>query len=379
MSISVLKTNNIAEGSELYAGRPGGRRNRVEDLEDLMMMEAIRLSLAAEDDRKQKEDKEIRKEQKKKAKDAKKDAKAADKAAKKNGGSSSSLYPAGANDSVSTWATTSMARSTSNLGQQPSIPEEDFQGKGKAPAQDFAGFVPLSEPSSTLNTEIASERSSSGSQSWPTIRAVSDSQRHLEESRANIQPATSNPIAVPGARHHQRQASNASSIASSYVESAQGSFRYTSNIPSASGSGLDISNNNSASGTPSTEPMLNFRSLAAMIGEEDKSHGNEHIEHAPPAPEAASQTLAPPLPPVSSFSLELNRKRGDSGESSASSPPPIYVEESPNEHEHPPGIDGNLDDDRITPAPQRRLVSDVDQKHAGINVLDEGRTHEATQ
>ena len=38
-----------------------GRRSRVDDIEELMMMEAIRLSLAAEDDRKRKEEKEARK------------------------------------------------------------------------------------------------------------------------------------------------------------------------------------------------------------------------------------------------------------------------------------------------------------------------------
>ena len=40
----------------------------MEDLEEMMMMEAIRLSLAAEEDRKKKADKEAAKEAKKKAK-----------------------------------------------------------------------------------------------------------------------------------------------------------------------------------------------------------------------------------------------------------------------------------------------------------------------
>jgi hypothetical protein len=360
---------HFPEGGEMFPGRGGTRRTRVDDLEDLMMMEAIRLSLAAEDDRQRREDKDIRKEEKKKAKDAKKEAKAAEKQAKKSGGSSSSLYPAGANDSVSTWATTSMARSTSNLGQQPSIPEEEFQGKGKAPAQDFAGFIPLSEPSSTLNTEIATDRDSSRSQS-PPVRSVSDSQRHLEESRANIQPVATSPIPMPKNGRHQRQMSNVSSNASSFIDSAPGSFRDDHNLASAGGSGLDNSNDPSANGTPVAEPMLNFRSLAAMIGEEDKRFDSEHIEHAP--------TEGQPRVDQTNLLHEPNRPRGDSGESSASSPPPIYVEESPNER--PPGIDGStMDDDEITPAPQRRLVSDVDQKHAGINFMDEGHAHEATQ
>jgi hypothetical protein len=42
----------------------------MEDLEDMMMMEAIRLSLAAEEERKKKSEKEAAKEAKKKAKDS---------------------------------------------------------------------------------------------------------------------------------------------------------------------------------------------------------------------------------------------------------------------------------------------------------------------
>ena len=48
------------------------RRSRMEDLEDMMMMEAIRLSLAAEEERKKKADKDAAKEAKKKAKEERK-------------------------------------------------------------------------------------------------------------------------------------------------------------------------------------------------------------------------------------------------------------------------------------------------------------------
>ncbi len=54
-------------------GNGGQRRsNRIDDLEDMMMMEAIRLSLAAEEERKRKAEKEAAKEAKKKAKEEKK-------------------------------------------------------------------------------------------------------------------------------------------------------------------------------------------------------------------------------------------------------------------------------------------------------------------
>lgn len=166
-------------------------------------------------------------------------------------------------------------------------------------------------------------------------------------------------------RPHARQLSSTSSLASSFVDSAPGSFRDTSNIPSASGSGLDLSSGEN--GTPqASEPMLNFRSLAAMIGEEDKGRESEHIEHAPLDPEPG---------PLS----EANRKRGDSGESSSSAPPPIYVDEAPPPPAAQHGGAGDEDEIQAVP-PQSRLVHDADSKHVGVNVLDRGHgVHEATQ
>lgn len=371
------------EGSaDLAGGRSSSRRHRVEDIEELMMAEAIRLSLAAEDERKRREEKEASKEAKKKAKADKKEEKKAEKLAKRNGssgGASSSLYRAGTNDSSSTWASTSMVRSTSNLGQQPAIPEEE-PGKGKQPAQDFAGFNPLQEPTSTLNRASP---------------PPSDAQKHLEESRANLQPSASSPLATPSQRApHLRQLSNASSAASSFVESpTPGSQRAdsTSNAPSPNPSGLDValgvpphlqqhdsSNVSSASGTPAatraTESMFNFNSLAAMIGQEDQQKsGNEHIEHAPdsqPASKAEeelkepSPTGSPRLSPAMNVGLDGNRSRGDSGESSSSSaPPPIFVEGE------------NKKQDQISPAPaaQTTFVHDTDSKGVGsVEVKDHG-------
>lgn len=314
----------------------GSRRAQVQDLEDLMMMEAIRLSLAAEEDRARKASKGARKEGKKIAKEAKKEAKAADKAARKNSGpsastSSSSLYPVGSNDSyASSSASTAMARSTSNLGQQQaSIAEvsEEMEGKGKAPAQDFAGFKPVSEATSTLNTEI---RDNPGA-------------RHLEESRANLtgqqtqtqaRPVSPNPPVLPLPTPLQTSvpATSTSSVASSLTD-RDDSATHTPGLGAAD-SGTD---------TPPAEPNFNFRSLAAMIGEEDeiegrssKSDGNgEHIEHA-----------ALPIPQTT---LTPGRGRGDSGESSSSAPPPNYLSTTS-------ASDGKADredndDDAIRPVP----------------------------
>lgn len=328
-----------------------------------MMMEAIRLSLAAEDERKRKEEKGARKEGKKRAKEAKKEAKAADKAARKNSGGNQSLYPVGSNDSSTTWATSSMARSTSNLGQQPSIPEEEVQGKGKAPAQDFAGFKPIAEATSTLNTELRDDdtNNDSGRRKSGSPPAVSSAARHLEASRANLQPSTSSPIPMPmPSPLLNKEPSNTSSIASSFNDSAT----QTPNVASAGGSALDVSTPDGGTDTPqsSNEPLLNFRSLAAMIGEEDEkmlnSKQDDHIEHAEqvqPENEKDGKT-------------SLTRNRGDSGESSSSSQrhPPVYTSD----------VKAN-DDDEIQPLP--RVVPEVESKSAvDVNVLDQGQGYGAT-
>lgn len=357
-----------------------------------MMMEAIRLSLAAEEERKRREEKDARKEEKKKAKEEKKAAKQAEKAARKRNGSAS-LYHVGTNDSNSSWASTSMARSTSNLGTQPTILEEQIQGKGKEPIKERAGASMVSEETSNLSPEVKepqkrdSDPPNSG-QSMPN--PINHPQRHLAASRANLQPTSSTPIPMPSPRSpHIRQLSNASSAASSFVESPYGSVRGDSNLPSGNGSNLDVTAGGldgspmlmpTGGSNPTIEPMFNFRSLAAMIGEEDKVRENEHIETAGPIISKAEEELKEPSPTGSPRVVPLagvdgNRSRGDSGDSSASPPPPIYVEA--------PVGDKNivLDDtgsDQITQAPPPRPVPDVEKKgydESCVNVLDHGHGH----
>lgn len=367
-------------GTDLFPARGSSRRTRVDDLEDLMMMEAIRLSLAAEDDRKRREEKEAKKEAKKKAKEDKKEAKQAEKLARK-GGTSAPMYGAGPNDSSSTWASTSMARSTSNLGAQQMIPEEEVQGKGKAPAHEFSGIHPLSDPSSTLNTEM---REQGEDVPLPTVaeRTGSESedpQRHLEESRANLQPSAAVPIPIVSRMSpHMRQLSSASSAASSFNDSHPGSLQADSNFPSAGGSNLDVTSGgqDSAPVTPGLEPMLNFRSLAAMIGDEEGKDSSEHVEHATDPTSRAEEELKEPSPTGSprlspysgTGSVEgANRSRGDSGESSGSAPPPIYVENEDGE-----------DVDRIEPVAQSAVHHDDKKEIGSVSMLHTAQ-HQATQ
>ena len=238
--------------------RGSSRRNRVDDLEDMMMMEAIRLSLASEEDRRKREEKEARKEAKKKDKENKK----AEKAARKNG-----VYPSSANQS-SAGINSILGDASTSQGDLSSFP-----GKGKAP-----------------DTKIEQDSISS--------LALADPQEHLERARAQILPNDSASLSSPYSSSpyrpsHLRTLSNASSTTSSIEGSAPGSLDIR-----GQGSSFDVSPNASGTNIPSVgsaqdtyisgtppgggagmEPMFNFRSLAAMVDHDDKVRDASHEEH----------------------------------------------------------------------------------------------------
>lgn len=401
-----------ANGNDIAGGRSSSRRNRVEDLEELMMMEAIRLSLEAEEERKRRDEKEAQKDAKKRAKSEKKEEKKAEKLERKRGGSAS-LHNAPTNDSSSsTWASTSMARSSSNLGAQQSISEgqENVPGKGKQPVHDFAGFNPLTEPSSTLNrgesspTLIAGEpilpRGSSDNQSAspPSSPATAssrheDSQRHLEISRANLPatgtttpptPATALNSAAPATTlpnppstlsrqlSNLSNVSNATSTASSSAGSTNGAERGAtprngSIVDSSAGAAQQDTTTASNGGN---ESMFNFGSLTAMV-DHDKGREGEHIERVEtvvPTPRVETQSKEPTSAVAREYvpAVDGLRSRGDTGESSTSAPP-VYAE-------HAPAATGINDEDMITPAGRKEPVHLPDSKEIGnVSILDHER------
>ncbi|KAG8529928.1 uncharacterized protein KY384_005409 [Bacidia gigantensis] len=235
------------EGGSLIGtgSRESTRRGRVEDLEEMMMMEAIRMSLASEEERRRREEKEAKKDTKKKEKEAKKAGKAAEKAARKAG-----PYPGSANASTSAFQDSSQ-----------------MAGKAKAASQNDEAYGDLLSPTANPQT-------------------------HLERARAQIQtegsplPSPGIYAALPLRPSHLRTQSNVSSSASS-VEggSPPGSLLQDLREPGSSGDvspaasginmpGAGLSQEPFLSGTPpgggaGNEPMFNFRSLAAMVGDDD--------------------------------------------------------------------------------------------------------------
>jgi hypothetical protein len=251
----------IRGSSNPFLAPPRGsssRRSRMEDLEEMMMMEAIRLSLASEEERRKKEEKDAKKKEKEEAKKAKK----AEKAGRKN-----SLFTLHSNTSNNDSTEGNLMRERS--GTVNSIEEEITpQGKGKGVdrATSGEGFdfpsndgnhdrIPGSQPTSLLST---SQESLSGS----------------------FPPSASEPFR----RSHLRQMSNVSSAASSFVEGNGQAFAGSSTPP---GGG---------------ESMFNFRSLAAaMIGDEEKGEDSSHIETAgSPARPGSFEDVGEPSPAESS-------------------------------------------------------------------------------
>ncbi|EED18490.1 C2H2 zinc finger protein [Talaromyces stipitatus ATCC 10500] len=227
------------EGNALAPARDSSRRSRIEDLEEMMMMEAIRLSLASEEERRRKEEKELRKEAKKKEKEAKKAEKMMRKnAAYSNSQSSLAILSSGTSSRVD-------SSSSSVIGEESTNSDK---GKKVDRTSPFPTFAPSSEAESA---DINGSSATTTSTRLGITRNDSDS---------FTQPSPTE----PSRPSHLRHVSTASSTSSSFDTG-------TTEHPDTA----------AASSNPALEPMFNFRSLAAVIGDEEKSNGMaEHAEHA---------------------------------------------------------------------------------------------------
>ncbi|OOQ84610.1 Protein sip5 [Penicillium brasilianum] len=239
--VSAPDTDSAEEGQgNIAPPRDSSRRTRIDDLEEMMMMEAIRLSLASEEDRRRREEKEIRKEAKRREKEKEKEAKKADKAARKTG-----LY---SNNASTSALSVPIEIAVGKTSSSSSIAEDGpSAGKGKAVDRASPAAVEASAPPSSTTSSLADQS-----------LALPDSLGTAEPSRPS----------------HLRHVSSASSSISSIMEG---------NASDRPGGHMSAD----ASST-SLEPMFNFRSLAAVIGDEDKGHEPEHVEDAMQQAEGSS-------------------------------------------------------------------------------------------
>lgn len=226
------ETDPAEEGpGSIAPPRDSSRRTRIDDLEEMMMMEAIRLSLASEEERRRREEKEARKEAKKREKETKK----AEKAARKTG-----LYSN--NASTSALETAGEATFGKVVSSSSSVGEEaSTSGKGKGVDR----VAPTTAPGPAQSPSSAS----AGGADPPLANSAAIEQATLTE---------------PSRPSHLRHMSSASSSISSIMEGS------SDERPGLNAT-ADSSNSN-------LEPMFNFRSLAAVIGDDKEGHESEHVE-----------------------------------------------------------------------------------------------------
>ncbi|KAF3007379.1 SNF1-interacting protein [Curvularia kusanoi] len=353
---------------DLFPGRQSSRLrggNRIDDLEELMMMEAIRLSLAAEEERKRKDEKEAAKEAKKEGKKKAKENKRVAKAQRNIG---SGFHP------VSVEGLTDSASGSSAAGK----------GKAVDRSGGSVGFNPMSEPTSTINAPSSGES------------LKEDAQKHLEDSRAQIQGSSSSNLAPsdalqgesPSHRSVLRNLSNDSSSASSYSESVQDAARDESQPrlapgssyePSPSASGFNLSRDETPPGALSgTEPMFNFSALQETLSHEDDKADSaaQHIEdvgenrptsvHGSATVDSTGLSSTPN--PQSSECLEHSEPLAEST---------VTLKAS----EYSSSSKTDVDDDNIKPVQHMSDNHSYDQKHIGdVGGLDSNRlSHQATQ
>ncbi|KAI3401998.1 hypothetical protein diail_3972, partial [Diaporthe ilicicola] len=274
-----------SSGRGLLAGPANDRRqSHMENLENMMLAEAIRLSLAAEEDRKRKAEKEEKKDAKRKEKEERKAAKAAAKGHPYSGsgqsstnGSTLSLPGLGAigrrrgNSAASnlrveaTTANAMASTGTSNSGAN-AAPSAEPGDKGKGVDRGPAQTSPETEVGKMNVDALHPDKAPTSTPAPPPVSAP----RPMPSPHQHAGPS------------HLRQMSNASS-GSSQPDSQPGSYQnqsYLQEDPHASGvslagksdasdeGGAGRSGENEQDETTSTEPLFNYRSLAQMVGVE---------------------------------------------------------------------------------------------------------------
>ncbi|KAI2635230.1 hypothetical protein GGS21DRAFT_490443 [Xylaria nigripes] len=322
------------------ANRNGLHRGRIDaaQLENLMMAEAIRLSLADEEERRKKAEKEARKEAKKREKEER-------KSAKKKG---EDVY-SGRNASVSSLSL----------------------GLGRKRGNSSTGNLRVDAGVAAATVSAASVAVPAVAQGPAPESSTQDKGKGIE--RATVDESstmtTGNPSAVsisasqPRALSHLRQVLDASSISSDGLDSVPGS--YTGNglgAEDSQGNALSLGGQSDQSDNANTEPLFNFRSLAEVVrvsidGDvkkqpkmpEDRDAVHlEYIDHALEAPIESAETSNDRELKLKTGSLETHVQSAQ-GES----PPNIVVV---------PDTPAYIDDDNKN-AKHRGLIDTTERSH----------------
>ena len=260
-----------AEGAPQLAPRHYMTENdRLQQFEEVMMAEAIRLSLAAEEERRRKAEREAEKEAKKEAKKREKEERKNAKLQAKSGSLYADAQGSASRSSVSLGIGRRRGNSgTSSLRTELTSELQGGRGESSGVAASSSGTLSSGDAGQPLDKGKAAERSGL---SLPTTTASSS-------------------IAIPQQTGHHgpshlRQTSNISSIASSLVDSQAGSYSgqggYLGRSPDAFNprtSGISLASHDSGAGG-GPESMFNFTSMASRMGINLEGQPSEAAEGA---------------------------------------------------------------------------------------------------
>ena len=236
------------ESRSLAPPRGSSRRTRIDDLEEMMMMEAVRLSLASEEERQKKVEKEAKKDAKKREKESKK----VDKVSRKVNGQSEHHTPS---ELVAGSKPRDVGSSSSSI-----MGDDSLAGKGKG-VDRTSGSASASNSNMTATSPILVDTSDNNT----SLMARTPSP--TEQSKQRLRNVSS--------------ASSFSSLVEQTPDERVGPYSTT-----------DGSNS-------SLEPMFNFRSLAEVIGDEEKrDQAAEHVEDSTVMRAKAESSGQPFLPEI---------------------------------------------------------------------------------
>ncbi|KAI9151471.1 C2H2 zinc finger protein [Paramyrothecium foliicola] len=303
----------------------GSRRTRMEELEEMMIMEAVRLSLATEEDRRKKEEKALRKEAKAREKEER-------KALKKQGRDPYGGHASGASGSS---LSLGLGRRRGNSAASNLRMEATVQGASQAPT----------------NLDREDTADSSAVKGKAIDRGLADSPGEGHSSVGSL------PIPTGSGRtgSHLRQMSNASSLGSSLADTPAGSFS-AGGYAGPEGDAQSGGRNNGAGhdeGDRDTgsEPMFNFRSLAEMVGVniDDGSARRQEGEHND---SPVGSAPARPLSQVKEDDMEEAEAEHVEGNTSA---PAIHEVENPSTNKIEQG-GNNVNTPELTITPETPAV-----------------------
>ncbi|RDA95522.1 hypothetical protein CP533_5410 [Ophiocordyceps camponoti-saundersi (nom. inval.)] len=236
-------SGETAEGASATRNAGSRRRSRMEELEEMMFMEAVRLSLATEEERKRKEEKALRKE-------AKKRQQAERKAQKKQG--NKDPYGGGVSEASASSLSLGLGRKRGGSGTSNLRVEATLQGASQASSRSEEG---PSVGHEDQNDQAAGKGKAVDRPKEP-VGSASSSTGSL-----HIPPGHSR------SGSHLRQMSNASSLGSSQADSLPGSYGGSGFVgPDGGGGGSNPPRLDDSDRDAGSEPLYNFRSLAELVG-----------------------------------------------------------------------------------------------------------------